>query len=389
MSVLVRRCCASLARHPCRRSISTSPAIVYEKFGSPDQVLNAYDNIFPTAQQLRLTRARSIPLPRPTPSDVKIKFITFPINPADINQIQGTYPVQPRLEDDNGYVPGNEGLAEVVEVGDAVKDLAVGDWVIPATPGFGTWRKYASCKPNEVIKLDKRGISPVAAATITVNPCTAYRMLRDFVPLKPGDVVIQNGANSGVGQAVIQLCKAWGLKSVNVVRDRPNLGELVTSLRDLGATEVVTDTELRKSSVESMLKELGSPKLALNCVGGKSATNLARLLGHSGCMVTYGGMSKEPVTIPTSLLIFRNLTFNGFWMTRWYNEHSIEEKGQMLDDLLNMMRKGEFAEPAHVKVDWSPIDHGDQDQMGLAQIISALRDAMAGFAKGKQIIMVK
>ena len=42
-------------------------------------------------------------------------------------------------------------------------------------------------------------------ATIAVNPGTAYRMLKDFVALKSGDVVIQNGANSAVGQAVIQV----------------------------------------------------------------------------------------------------------------------------------------------------------------------------------------
>lgn len=37
------------------------------------------------------------------------------------------------------------------------------------------------------------------AATIGVNPCTAYRLLRDFVTLREGDSVIQNGANSQVG----------------------------------------------------------------------------------------------------------------------------------------------------------------------------------------------
>ena len=43
------------------------------------------------------------------------------------------------------------------------------------------------------------------AATLGVNPCTAYRMLLDFVSLKSGDVIIQNCANSAVGMAVIQV----------------------------------------------------------------------------------------------------------------------------------------------------------------------------------------
>lgn len=63
----------------------------------------------------------------------------------------------------------------------------------------------------------------IVGSMLNVNPCTAYRMLKDFVQLKPGDVVIQNGGNSAVGQLVIQLCKVWGFKSVNIIRDRPDV----------------------------------------------------------------------------------------------------------------------------------------------------------------------
>lgn len=63
-------------------------------------------------------------------------------------------------------------------------------------------------------------ISPVSAATISVNPFTADRMLLDFVKLREGDWVVQNGANSGVGQNVIQLARIRGFKTVNVIRDR-------------------------------------------------------------------------------------------------------------------------------------------------------------------------
>jgi mitochondrial enoyl-[acyl-carrier protein] reductase / trans-2-enoyl-CoA reductase len=49
--------------------------------------------------------------------------------------------------------------------------------------------------------------SPVAAATISVNPFTADRMMFDFVDLKKRDWVVQNDANSGVEQNVIQLAR--------------------------------------------------------------------------------------------------------------------------------------------------------------------------------------
>ena len=44
------------------------------------------------------------------------------------------------------------------------------------------------------------------AATIGVNPCTAYRLLRDFVTLREGDCIIQNGANSQVDERWLATC---------------------------------------------------------------------------------------------------------------------------------------------------------------------------------------
>ena len=75
-------------------------------------------------------------------------------------------------------------------------------------------------------------------------------------------------------------------------------------LKNLGATEVLTEEELRKTDLFKS-KKLPQPKLALNCVGGQSALEILRQLGHGGIMVTYGGMSREPVTVPTSSLIFK------------------------------------------------------------------------------------
>jgi len=59
-------------------------------------------------------------------------------------------------------------------------------------------------------------------------------------------------------------------------------------------------------------------KLALNCVGGKSGMFLSRALELGGTMVTYGGMSKIPVYVATSSVIFANTKSVGFWMSRWY-----------------------------------------------------------------------
>lgn len=93
----------------------------------------------------------------------------------------------------------------------------------------------------------RKDIDVYTLSSILSNPCTAYRMLNDFVSLNKDDVIIQNGANSACGQNVIQLAKIFGYKSVNIIRSRPEpeLEKLKNYLISIGATYVLTEEELR------------------------------------------------------------------------------------------------------------------------------------------------
>lgn len=226
-----------------------------------------------------------------------------------------------------------------------MKHLQSGDRVIPFASLLGTWRTHAIFQSENLYKVPK-DVQDANAATITVNPSTAFRMLRDFIQLKSGDTVIQNGGNSAVGQAVIQLCRIWNIRSVNVIRDRPNVNELKNTLKSLGATEVLTEEEIRTTTLFKS-GTLPVPKLGLNCVGGKSATNVMRHLGARGVLVTYGAMSREALTIPNSALIFKDIALRGFWMSKWSKEHSAEERQQMYEKLFQLMASGDFKPPMH------------------------------------------
>jgi hypothetical protein len=76
---------------------------------------------------------------------------------------------------------------------------------------------------------------------------------------------------------------------------------------------------LRPSAVPGRLPAAASglppPVLALNCVGGSSATAIAKILSHGATHVTYGAMSLQPLSPPTSLLIFKGISFRGFWIS--------------------------------------------------------------------------
>lgn len=94
--------------------------------------------------------------------------------------------------------------------------------------------------------------------------------------------------------------------------------------------------------------------MALNNVGGKSSTEVLRTLNNGGIMVTYGGMSREPVAVPTASFIFKDIHLRGFWMTRWHKENlNTEQRKQMFDDLSQFMKDGKLVAPAHKTV---PLD---------------------------------
>lgn len=316
------------------RSFSSLPpqsrAVLFKEHGDPLKVLSIIDEKLPSHL---------------SSGQVCIRFLASPINPSDINIIEGSYAVRPSLP----AIAGSEGVAEVVSVADDVTGLQIGDRVIPGRAAFGTWRTHAIARADELARVDAR-LSVHQAATLAVNPCTAYRMMRDFTDLHEGDVIIQNGATSAVGRCVIGYAAKLGVKSVNIIRDRPNMEETINELHDAGATHVINEGAMNEPRTKQLLASLPRAKLALNCVGGLSSGLLAKQLQPAGVMVTYGGMSKRPLQIPTSLFIFNELRCEGFWMTRWNSQHSAAERDEMRNAVTELILDGSM----HVPVEGVP-----------------------------------
>ncbi|KAL0581437.1 hypothetical protein V5O48_000591 [Marasmius crinis-equi] len=360
---------------------------------SPNRAL-AYNENGPPHDVLRVVTSPRALHP-PTPNTVNIEFILAPINPVDINTVEGVYPVKPK-QDDSFYseqstkrpifVGGKEGLARVVEVGEGVQGLKKDDWVVAYQYRVSTWTKRRNVSAADIIKLPytgKDGLSEVNGACITINPPTAYNVLRDFVDLQDGDWVLQNGANSAVGQMVLQIAKSRKLNTINFVRARTDLASVVHQLKDLGATKVLTYDDLLQSSFRKQVDEWtsGRPiRLALNCVSGPTATAMAKLLGEDAHLVSYGAMSKQPLSLPTSLLIFKNLTAQGFSQAKWNETHSRADFEALVGTLAGMMldprREGShLKEPVHKIM---TIRDDETDEVATAKVRKLFRDILAG-----------
>jgi trans-2-enoyl-CoA reductase len=355
------------------RSAQTARAVVYSSYGVPTETVKVYRHEIPDAKG----------------NEVVIKLLAAPINPADINQVEGVYPSRPAMTKDLGTeepsaVGGNEGVFEVVQVGSEVTKVAVGDWVHPRVGNFGTWRTYAKIVEDKINKIENNnGISRLQAATVSVNPATAHQMLKRFADLKPGDWFIQNGGNSGVGRAAIQLGRIWGLNSISVVRDRVDIDSLKSDLEGLGATHVLTEEQIADKSIKHVIADWTGEapiRLAFNCVGGSSATNIARQLSHGGQLVTYGGMSKKPVTLPTSMFIFKDIVARGYWLSEWTKQDP-DEKKRVVGELLDLYREKKLVDVPVTSHVWKETE---TDQ----ELERTFKEALRQSSKGKQVIFL-
>jgi len=297
-------------------SHSSCQQLVFRQTGNPADVL-ALTGFFP---------------PPPVAGEVLVRLLAAPINPADLNTVEGTYGVKPALP----AVPGVEGCGVVETSG--TKDFLPGERVIFLRRA-STWATHTIVSADALFKVPA-GIDPLQAAMLKVNPATAWRLLHGFEVLGQGAWIVQNLGNSAVGRCVIQLARDLGIRTVSFVRR----AEVADELRQLGADHVFSDDDEGLAAAKAAL---GGAKaaLAFNAVGGDSALRLMKLLRESGTHITYGAMGRKPVSIPNGLLIFRDIRIRGLWVTRWVENAPPAEVTAVYQDLASRVAAGKLVQP--------------------------------------------
>jgi NADPH:quinone reductase-like Zn-dependent oxidoreductase len=292
----------------------TSHRLTFRHFGKPSDVLE----IEPFT-------------PTPAEGEILVRILSAPINPADLNFIEGTYGVKPALP----TTPGIEGCG-IVESHDH-PDFPNGS-IVAFLGRSATWATHTCVPPDSLILLPQT-IDPLQAAMLKVNPATAWLLIHHFATLNPGDWIVQNAATSSVGQCVIQIARQLGLRTINFIR-RP---ETATNLPSLGADHILPDTEEGQQSALEILHGKNA-SIAFNAVGGESALRLMNLLRDGSHHITYGAMARRPLTVPNGILIFRDIRISGFWLSRWVENTSPTEVRSIYQKLATQIDSGSLTQ---------------------------------------------
>ncbi len=295
------------------------------------------------------------------PGQAVVRVMACGINPADLLGFEGRYPGP-------GPFPapcGIEGAGVVESVG-AGSVLTPGDHVICLPRA--NWAEQVVLDDAFLIRIPK-SLPWQDAAQLKINPPTAKMMLADYVDLKPGDWVIQNAANSAVGQHVIRFAKDLGVRTVNIVRR----AELATALKAHGADVVLVAGEDQAARMRAEIGADAHVPLGIDACGGAPTRWMADCLSDGGTVVNYGYLDGQPCEIEPGHLIVRRQTLTGFWLAGWMGSASRAAKEALFAEISAAFETGKLSSPVEA-------------MYGLDQISDALSHALRGGRSGKILL---
>jgi NADPH2:quinone reductase len=289
-------------------------AIICEEFGSP--------------QNLKI---KEIDDPVPGKSDVLLNTLTTGLGFVDALTVAGLYQMKPSLP----FIPGNEIVGEIAQVGDDVKHLRVGQRVL-ATPSSGGLAEKI-CLPESACIPVPDIMSPAAAASFQVNYCTAYHGFTECAKLQAGETVLILGASGGVGVAAIDVAKAMGA-TVIAAASTP---EKRASCLAVGADEVVDYSQDNwRDEVKKTLD--GKPlDVVYDPVGGAYAEPALRSLGPGGRFLVVGFATGDIPKVPLNLMLLKRCSVVGVNWGGFIAANPLESK-PVLNTLLEWIAAGKL-----------------------------------------------
>jgi NADPH2:quinone reductase len=257
-------------------------AIVVNKFGGPE-VMELSDFKEPVAKH----------------NQILVNTRMIGVNYADTYQTENSYLVQSLPP----VIPGIEASFEI------------DGKIFVGHTASGSYAEKAIVNLDRVFEVPE-GVSEEEALSVVCQGTTAYGILKYFCDVKPGDLVLINGASSAVGMILVQMCKIYGATVIAVTGSQKK----IDFVKNLGADFVCLDN---MSEVRKVISEAGSkPKFIIESYGGKHFMSYYSVLSTGGQICSYGASSRDGLPhIEIRDILKDSKIVSGFWGTKIFEDN--------------------------------------------------------------------
>lgn len=297
------------------------------------------------------------------PGHVVVNVEAAGVNFPDGLLVQGLYQMQP----DFPFVPGNEVAGTIVELGEGVSHLHVGQRVI-ALSNLGGYAEKARIAATHVLPLPDAIHVNEGAALVTAH-ATAHHALKQRAKLQPGETLVVTGAAGGTGLAAVQIGKTMGAKVIAVCSTE----EKLALAKEYGADVLIN---YKENDLKETLKEVTAGKgadVVYECVGGDTFHACSRSMAWEGRLLVVGFAGGEIPKFPVNLALVKGYSVMGvFWGA--FTQHDPKGFAQNMQELLTWYVQGKVK----VVVD---------EAVPLHQATQAMKKVMNREVKGKMVVV--
>lgn len=247
---------------------------------------------------------KQVEIPKVTTGKVLVKMIATGVCHTDLHAMHGDWPVKPTVP----FIPGHEGVGEVVEIGEGIHHLKVGDkvgvpWLYSACGHcdhcYAGWETLCKEQQNsgysvngsfaeycladgEYVGVIPEGVDLLEIAPILCAGVTVYKGLK-MTEAKTGDWVAISGIG-GLGHVAVQYAKTMGFNVVAIDVDDSKL-ELAQKLgADVGINALKQDV---KEAVMAATGD-GCHGVLVTAVSPKAFEQAVQIIRRGGTMVLNG-----------------------------------------------------------------------------------------------------